>query len=509
MQIFGTKVRQLPLALLRIAIGWHFLYEGWTKVIAGGWSSATYLNAATGPFAPVFHWMSSSGKLLPIVDQLNVWGLILIGLALILGAFTRMAGLGGMALLAMYYLAYPPFFGYSSGAEGASLIVNKNLVELIALAVVVAFPATELGLDGLRRLRRTSTGDREKSNTRHDGERPSSLGRREIMATLLGLPVIGALTLAVLQKHGWKSFEEMWIRSRPNPNDITIASATASNFTSSSMRDLKAACPHSRIGNMQISRLIIGGNMITGVAHARDLIYVSRLVQAYHTREKIFETLSIAESCGINTIISNSSTSGIINEYWKAGGKIQFVGEGWTPDGGAEKLLPAIQYAIDRGACACYISGVTVDRLIQNQDFDTISRVLELVRKNKLPVGLSAHEIVSLKTCAERGLRPDFWMKTLHPSTYWSASRELQNDNIWCTDLEETVAFMHELPEPFIAYKTLAAGALEPKTGFRFAFENGADIVCAGMYDFQVIENVNATLEILSGGIKRARGWRA
>jgi hypothetical protein len=260
---------------------------------------------------------------------------------------------------------------------------------------------------------------------------------------------------------------------------------------------------------MQISRLIIGGNMITGVAHARDLIYVSRLVQAYHTREKIFETLSIAESCGINTIISNSSTSGIINEYWKAGGKIQFVGEGWTPDGGAEKLLPAIQYAIDRGACACYISGVTVDRLIQKQDFDTISQVLELVRRNKLPVGLSAHEIVSLKTCAERGLRPDFWMKTLHPSTYWSASRELQNDNIWCTDLEETVAFMHDLPEPFIAYKTLAAGALEPKTGFRFAFENGADIVCAGMYDFQVIENVNATLGILSGGIKRAREWRA
>jgi uncharacterized membrane protein YphA (DoxX/SURF4 family) len=505
MQIFGKK-RQLLFALLRIVIGWHFLYEGCAKVIAGGWGSASYLIAATGPFAPVFHWMGSSAKLLPLVDQLNVWGLILIGLALILGAFTRVAGLGGMALLAMYYLAYPPFFGYSSSAEGASLIVNKNLVELIALAMVVTFPATELGLDALLRLQWASP---EKSNARNGGGRSSSLGRREMMATLLGLPVLGAFTLAVLQKHGWKSFEEMWIRSRPNPNDITIASATASNFTSSSIRDLKAACPHGRIGKLQISRLIIGGNMLTGVAHARDLLYVSRLVQAYHTREKIFETLSIAESCGINTIISNSSTSGIINEYWKAGGKIQFVGEGWTPDGGAEKLLPAIQYAIDRGACACYISGVTVDRLIQNQDFDTISRVLELVRKNKLPVGLSAHEIVSLKTCAERGLRPDFWMKTLHPSTYWSASRELQNDNIWCTDLEETVAFMHELPEPFIAYKTLAAGALEPKTGFRFAFENGADIVCAGMYDFQVIENVNATLEILNGGIKRAREWRA
>jgi hypothetical protein len=387
--------------------------------------------------------------------------------------------------------------------------VNKNLVELIALAVVVVFPATVLGLDGLWRSRRIAASDHERSTARHEGEQPSSLKRREMMASLLGLPVIGAFALAVLHKHGWKSFEEAWIRSRSNPNDVTIASATASNFTSSSIRDLKAACPHGRIGNLQISRLIIGGNMITGVAHARDLIYVSRLVKAYHTREKIFETLDIAESCGINTIISNSATAGIVNEYWKAGGKIQFFGEGWTPDGGAEKLLPAIQYAIDRGACACYISGVTVDRLVQKQDFDTISRVLELVRKNKLPVGLSAHEIVSLKKCAERGLRPDFWMKTLHPSTYWSASRELQNDNVFCTDLEETVAFIHDLPEPFIAYKTLAAGALEPKTGFRFAFENGADFICAGMYDFQIVDNVNVSLEILSGGIRRTREWRA
>src|ERR1035438_2072408 len=99
MRIFETK-RRLLFALVRIIIGWHFLYEGVAKVIAGGWSSASYLNAATGPFAPVFHWMGSSAKLLPIVDQLNVWGLMLIGLALILGAFTRVAALGGMALLA-------------------------------------------------------------------------------------------------------------------------------------------------------------------------------------------------------------------------------------------------------------------------------------------------------------------------------------------------------------------------------------------------------------------------
>ena len=509
MENSGNMRRQVPLALLRIVIGWHFLYEGWSKIIAGEWSSASYLSTATGPFAPVFHWLGASAKLIPIIDQLNLWGLILIGLALMLGAFTRIAAFGGMALLALYYITYPPLFARASGTtEGSYLIVNKNLVELCALGVIAVFPATVLGLDRLR-LRSTAASAGEASKNRHEGRMPSSIRRRELMAALLGLPVLGAFALAVLHKHGWKSFEEAWIRSRSNPNDVTIASATVGNVSFSSIRDLKFACPHSKIGDLQLSRLIIGGNLITGVAHARDLIYVSRLIKAYYTREKIFETLDIAESCGINTIVANSATSGIINEYWRAGGKIQFMGEGWTPDGGAEKLLPAIQYAIDRGASACYISGVTVDRLVKQQNFDTISRVLDIVRGNKLPVGLSAHEIVSLKTCAERGLRPDFWMKTLHPSTYWSATRNPENDNTWCTDLEETVTFMQGLPEPFIAFKTLAAGALDPKAGFRFAFENGADFICAGMYDFQVVDNVNVAGEILSGGITRARGWRA
>ena len=88
---------------------------------------------------------------LRVVDLLNVWGLVLIGLALLLGAFSRFAAVAGIVLLSLYYVASPPLVGLPSNgaAEGSYLIVNKNLVEILALCVVAAFPAG--GFFGLER----------------------------------------------------------------------------------------------------------------------------------------------------------------------------------------------------------------------------------------------------------------------------------------------------------------------------------------------------------------------
>jgi hypothetical protein len=101
-------------------------------------------------------------------------------------------------------------------------------------------------------------------------------------------------------------------------------------------------------------------------------------------------------------------------------------------------------------------------------------------------------------------------MKTLHRVDYWSASQaRSERDNVFCWQPAETVAYMKELKEPWIAFKTLAAGAIEPKDGFRYAFESGADFICVGMYDFQIVDDVNIALDILNGGIMRQREWRA
>lgn len=495
--------RERALALLRIVIGWHFLYEGVAKMLHPGWTAADYLKSSTGPAAGLFHWLGSQAGMVAVVDRLNVWGLAAVGAALMLGLLVRPAAAAGALLLALYYAAYPPLFspltqGFS---EGSYLLVNKNLVELCALLVVFAFPAASLGLDGLLARRRQS----DEAAPVADKPVPAYLGpisRRGVFAGLAGVPFLGAFVLAALKKHGWRSFEEVQLAGRKK--DSFVASATMKTFTFAARSDLRGRLPYGKIGNLELSRMILGGNLMGGWAHARDLIYVSKLVKAYHHRNKIFETLALAESCGVNTILTNPLLCGVINDYWRNGGRIHFIS-----DCGGKDLMALIQKSIDAGASACYIQGGVADRLVQEEKFDIIARALELIRANKLPAGIGGHKLQTIRTCVEKGLRPDFWMKTLHRTDYWSASPQPEHDNIWCDTPAETAAYMKTLPEPWIAFKVLAAGAIQPKVGFRYAFESGADFICVGMYDFQIVDDVNLAASILKGGVVREREWRA
>lgn len=128
----------VAITVLRVVIGWHFLYEGVAKLTATSWSSAGYLNQARGPFAGLFRWLASQPNMLANADLITMWGLTIVGVLLILGLFTRLASLAGVAFILMFYLSTPPFVGYfySVPTEGSYLIVNKNLVELCALIVI-------------------------------------------------------------------------------------------------------------------------------------------------------------------------------------------------------------------------------------------------------------------------------------------------------------------------------------------------------------------------------------
>lgn len=137
---------------LRVIIGWHFMYEGLVKLVNPNWSSVGYLMDSQGWFKGVFESMAANPSTLAVVDFMNIWGLIAIGLGLILGLFTRIATWSGVALLAMYYLSHPPFVGlqYGMPMEGSYLIVNKILIELVALVILLFVPTGKyIGIDRL------------------------------------------------------------------------------------------------------------------------------------------------------------------------------------------------------------------------------------------------------------------------------------------------------------------------------------------------------------------------
>jgi len=156
-----SRGQQVSLVLLRTLVGWHFLYEGYFKLWrpawsrAGeplaAWSSAGYLRGASGPFAFLFHRLADASWL-HYIDLAVAAGLILVGLSLMLGLFTQAGCAGGLALLALFYLAQIPTAGVPQpGAEGTYLLVSKTLIEAGAVLVLFFFRTGRIaGLDRWR-----------------------------------------------------------------------------------------------------------------------------------------------------------------------------------------------------------------------------------------------------------------------------------------------------------------------------------------------------------------------
>ena len=162
-----SSSQQTVLVLLRTLIGWHFAYEGFYKLmlpgwsrtgqLVGAWSAAGYLKGATGPLAPSFHRLAESAGTMHAVDMIVPFGLLVVGLSLMLGLLTQLGCTGAMAFLVLFYLSQPPFTGMpQTGTEGAYLIVNKNLIELIAVMTLMAFRTGLIsGLDQIWTSRRS------------------------------------------------------------------------------------------------------------------------------------------------------------------------------------------------------------------------------------------------------------------------------------------------------------------------------------------------------------------
>ena len=527
----------IVLTILRVAIGWHFLYEGLTKLLNPVWTAAGYLESATGPLAGMYHALAANDSVLMAVNILNTWGLVLIGLGLILGLFTKISQVAGIALLLMYYLSHPPIFSEPGFfREGSYFLISKDVLEMMALLVLMFLPTGQfLGLDGLMsRMTRKPMHkmDHGQPDTKETKANVQQIQRREVLKHLATVPFLGAVVFGAIRKTRMSSMEEQnLVDASSGPTERFVQQVMAGSNTAS-LKDLKGkqftnetsqltgTLPKGMLGNMESSKLILGGNLLSGYVHSRDLIYVSSLVLNYHQKDRIFRTLMLAEQSGVDTILSNPVVMPLMEEYWKEGyGKIQFLtdcaGLDYSDYANGIKAMDfdlymdSVKDAIDRGASSCYIQGETADFYIENNQPEKLVKVMDLIRQNGLSVGIGAHKIETIKKCVELGLEHDFWMKTLHTHDYWSAKHPTWNDNMYCYDPDETINYMETLDKPWIAFKTLAAGAIKPEEAFPYVFSKGADFLCVGMYDFQIIDDVNITLAAIENARDRNRPWRA
>jgi uncharacterized membrane protein YphA (DoxX/SURF4 family) len=504
-----TRLVKTSLTLLRIVIGWHFLYEGLVKIINPAWTAKPFLDGSRWIFGDLFRWMASGNTGMWIIDAINAYGLTLIGIALILGLFTRVALWGGVTLLLMYYIAYPPFGGFSYGApsEGSYLIVNKNLVELVAMIVLSFLDSGQFyGLDMRRSKKKINETRNEKGPQETDNQGRNS--RRELIKALTGIPVLAL-------------FAGTFFKNLTEAGPDAVSGATI-KVDYKQIKDLKGTLPSGKLGDLTITRMVMGCNLIGGWSHARDLIYANTLFKAYNNERKIIETFYLAEQAGINTTFMVTQYYPTFNKYKTIyHSNMQSICQAMLPD---KDFFSDINTAINSKPTAIYIQGGEGDRYASAGKFDMLKKAVDYIKEHGYPAGVGAHSLETIKACEREGINADFYVKTFHHDNYWSAhpieNREEYSvigntspdhnrfhENMWDLFPLQTIEYMKGVNKPWFAFKVLAAGAIEPKDGFRHAFENGADFICVGMFDFQVVDNVNTATEILGSLKPRERKW--
>jgi hypothetical protein len=273
--------------------------------------------------------------------------------------------------------------------------------------------------------------------------------------------------------------------------------------------------PTGKIGGQEFSRLMMGGNLIGGWSHSRDLAYVSTLARRYNTDAKIRETLELGESQGITAINTwvMQENSHLFN-HWKCGGKMKWFAQVRLD---AEGGYSQIHRAIDEGAAGIHLTGDAAESLLAQGAFEKVGETVQMIKAKKRVAGVGAHDLRVIVECEKAKMDVDFYQKTLHSHDYFTAPRPGEkdavgpHDNSWCSDPQAVIDFMATVKKPFIAFKVLAAGAVHPRMAFPWAVNNGADFLLVGMFDWQIEEDAKLARRVFTAASgpssKRTRPW--
>ena len=366
-----------------------------------------------------------------------------------------------------------------------------------------------------------------------------SSGRRELLSGLGAYTTIGALASRPAAGQQIQRSETAVLagptRQVVNMDDQSLAPAKElQDYTRLKALDLSSPIvvakqqkmPVGKIGNLTVGRLVSGSNLINMNMHARDLLYVRDLATRYSTEGRMFMTLKRLEEHGVNTFVlkANNFREYDLRKYKREwGGKLQWIAD-VIVGREIDRFEAALVEHLELGAVGAYLWGGSTDQWLAAKQEKNIIRAYEIMRKYKIATGICTHRLESVMFCEKEGLKPDFYHTTFHHDRYWSAhpreNREFLevfkarhpehdkwHDNMFCHDPEKTAEFMQNVKVPWLAFKVLAAGAIAPADGFKFAYENGADFICVGMFDWQVEQDVEIAIKTVSETKNRKRHW--
>jgi hypothetical protein len=378
---------------------------------------------------------------------------------------------------------------------------------------------------------------RDRVTAAHAGGHAHSGTRRALLSSLRVLPVLGTVAYASAQEK-----KEAAVTAAPTSGtDVGTGpfNAAVDQYYRIKVIDLKDPAtvakqklmPVGKIGDLSVGRLICGSNLIGTNMHERDLSYVRDLSSRYASTERIWMAMKKCQELGVNTFnlkATNFKQFELQRYQQEYGTKIQWIADVIAGTDLA-RFEPVLVDHLKVGASAVYLWGGSTDQWYFNKQERNIVKAYEIMRRYKVPVGICAHRIEPIMFCEKEGLKPDFYHLTFHHDQYWSAhpkeNREplemfdpkyrnsidhtRYHDNLYCTDAPGVTAFMQSVKVPWIAFKVMAAGAITPQDGFSYAFKNGADFICIGMFDWQVEADAQLVAKTVAEAKDRKRPWCA
>ena len=239
-----------------------------------------------------------------------------------------------------------------------------------------------------------------------------------------------------------------------------------------------------RIGQSEVSRLIVGSNPFSGFSHQGT--EMDRKMTHYYTSARIKQTLTQAEALGINTVIARADHHivRVLMEYWDEGGRLQWFAQ-TCPEVGPPEL--SVDRAAANGALGVHVHGGYVDFLLAQGRIDEVPPVVERIHAAGMGAGIAGHNPDVLRWAEDVGLDVDYYMC----SYYNSAHRDRRAEHVSGTsewfleeDRETMTALIRNLSRPVIHYKVLAAGRNDAAQALPYAVRSmrEGDAVCVGVY---------------------------
>ncbi|MBQ9995396.1 MAG: hypothetical protein IJP32_03410 [Clostridia bacterium] len=264
--------------------------------------------------------------------------------------------------------------------------------------------------------------------------------------------------------------------------------------------------PTMKIGDIEVTRLIVGSNPFTGKSHLNETVDAD--MRAYFTEEQAFAMLRRCEEAGINAVQSRGSmpVMGLIGRYRQAGGRLMWLAQtGKNLTTFDEELDEMMKY----DPAAVCIHGELADELYMTGMLDRLEGLLDRIRRKNVPCGICAHFPEVLTYAEEHGLKPDYYMASLYNLSQPDRSHDVNptGERFEDSDIPVMYNVIRQLSAPTFALKILGAGRRcgseeQVKAAFceAFASMKPGDGVLVGMFDKyidQPMQNAQYTAEAI------------